>query len=174
MGEESRLGSRIAIHAILRDPIGFLKLALGSYLDYFDGPFVHRRVLDEAGKREFQPDELAFFPEHHIYDVVNTADVQSPVRSYFEGAWRYYGLIPAISAFLLLASVVIDRRLSTLTLATFALAGAASQIAFSTEPVPRYLIVSAWANIVVGGRIVCVLATRLSKTGVYRPVNGTS
>lgn len=174
MGEESRLGSRIAIHAILRDPIGFLKLAWGTYLDYFDGPFVHRRVLDEAGKREFQPDELAFFPEHHIYDVVNTADVQSPVRSYFEGSWRYYGLIPAISAILLLASVLVDRRLTTLMLAAFALAGAASQIAFSTEPVPRYLIVSAWVNIVVAGRIVCVLATRLSKTGFYRPVNETS
>jgi hypothetical protein len=166
--EESRLGSRIATHAILRDPIGFLHLAWSTYLDYFDEPFVHGRVLDEAGKREFQPDELPFFAEHHIYDVANTAVVQSPVRSYFEGSWRYYGLIPAISAILLLASVVVDRRLSTLTLAGFALVGAASQIAFSTEPVPRYLIVSAWVNIVVAGRIACVLATRPSRSDARR------
>ncbi len=156
--EESRLASSIATHAILRNPIGFLDLAWSTYLDYFDEQLTHGRVLDEAGKREFRPDELPYFTEHQIYDVVNTAAVRSPVRSYFEAAWRYYGLIPAISAILLVASSVVDRRLSTLTLAAFALASAASHIAFSTEPVPRYLIVSAWANIVVAGRIACVLA----------------
>jgi hypothetical protein len=75
---------------------------------------------------------------------------------------------------LLLASVVVDRRLSTLTLAGFALAGAASQIAFSTEPVPRYLIVSAWVNIVVAGRIACALATRRAPSDANRLVNETT
>ena len=169
LSEESRLGSRIATHAILRDPIGFLVLAWSTYLDYFDQPFVHGHVLIEAGNREFQPNELSYFTEHQIYDVANTAAVQSPVLSYFEGATRYYGLIPAISALLLLASVVADRRLSTLMLAAFAIVGAASQIAFSTEPVPRYLIVSAWANIVVAGRVACVVASRFLPSDVNRP-----
>jgi hypothetical protein len=166
---ESRLGSRIAIHAIFRDPIGFLVLAWSTYLDYFDEPFVHGRVLDEAGKREFQPGDLSYFREQHIYDIANTGVVQSPVRSYFEGAWRYYSLIPAISALLLLASVAVDRRPSTLMLAAFALVGAASQIAFSTEPVPRYLIVSAWVNIAVAGRIACAVASRLLPSEMNRP-----
>ena len=95
-------------------------------------------------------------------------EVQSPVRGYFEAAYRYYGLIPAISAILLAACLITDRRPATLTLAAFALASAASQIALSTEPVPRYLIVSAWANIVVAGRIACVLATRFSRPGNNR------
>jgi len=172
--KESELARRIAVHAMLRDPISFFRLAWSSYLDYFDESFIQGRVLLEAGNGEFNQDELSHFAEHHIYDVVNTNLVQSPVRGYFEAAWRYYGLIPAISAILLAASLVVDRRLSTLTLAAFALASAASHIAFSTEPVPRYLIVSAWVNIVVAGRIVCVLATRRSPSGVTRPVNQTT
>ena len=159
---ESRLAGRIATHAILRDPIGFLGLAWASYLDYFDDPFMHARVSFEAAKREFDPNELSNLAEHQIQGVVNTAAVQSPVRSYFEGAWWYYGLIPAISAILLVVSLIADRRLSTLTLAAFAIASAASHVALSTEPVPRYLIVSAWVNIVVAGRIASVLATRRS------------
>ena len=122
---------------------------------------MHGRVLVEAGNREFVPDDVPLLTEHRIDDVANTASVQSPVGSYFEGARRYYGLIPAISALLLPACLFLDRRPSTLTLAAFALVSAAPQIALSTEPVPRYLIVSAWANIVVAGRIICVLATRL-------------
>jgi len=166
---ESRLASQIATHTILRNPIGFLDLAWSSFLDYFDEPFIHGRVLYEAGTREFRPDELSNLIEHQIYDVVNTDVVRSPVRSYFEAAWRYYGLIPAISAILLAASLVVDRRLSTLMLVAFALASAASHIAFSTEPVPRYLIVSAWVNFVVAGRIACALTTRLSPSDVNRP-----
>ena len=168
--EESRLASSIATHAILRDPIGFLGLSWSTYLDYFDGPFIHRRVSFEAAKREFDSNDLSNLAERQLQGTVNTAAVQSPVRSYFEGAWWYYGLIPAVSAILLAASLAVDRRLSTLTLAAFALASAASHIAFSTEPVPRYLIVSAWVNIVVAGRIVCVLATRPSPSGVSRPL----
>jgi hypothetical protein len=173
VNKESRLASRIASHAIFRDPIGFLGLAWSTYLDYFDGPFIRGRVSIEAGTRDFDPGALSNLAEHQIYGTMHTKDVQSPVRSYFEGAWRYYGLIPAISAILLAASLIVDRRLSTLTLAAFALASAASHIAFSTEPVPRYLIVSAWVNIVVAGRIACVLATRLSPSGVSRPIEAT-
>ncbi len=61
-----------------------------------------------------------------------------------------------------------------MVLAVFALASAASHIALSTEPVPRYLIVAAWVNIVVAGRIACVLATRLSPSEVSRFVNETT
>ena len=160
--EESRLASRIASHAIVRDPIGFLGLAWSTCLDYFDEPFIRYRVSFEAGTRDFDPGALSNLAEHQIYGAVHTKDIQSPVRSYFEAAWWYYGLIPAISAILLAAALVVDRRLSTLTLAVFALASAASHVAFSTEPVPRYLIVAAWVNVVVAGRIASVLATRLS------------
>ena len=158
---ESRLAGHIAIHAILRDPVGFIGLAWSSYLDYFDEPLTHGRVLEEAGNREFVPGVIPLLAENRIDDVVDSASVQSPVRSYFEAAWRYYGLIPPISAILLAACLFLDRRPSTLTLAAFGLASAASQVALSTEPVPRYLVVAAWVNIVVAGRIICVLATRL-------------
>ncbi len=164
LNKESGLASSIAIHAILRNPIGFLDLAWSTYLDYFDEPFIHGRVLVEAGRREFDAGVISHFIEHGINDIADTDLIQSPVRSYFEAAWRYYGLIPAFSAILLAASLFVDRRLSTLTLAAFALASAASHIAFSTEPVPRYMIVSAWVNIVVAGRIACVLATRHSRS----------
>jgi hypothetical protein len=160
--EGNRLSGRIAEHAILRDPIGFLALAWSTWLDYFDEPDIVGRVLEEAGDREFDPGLSPYFAELRIYDAVDTHSVQSPVRRYFEAAWKYYGWIPAISAMLLAASLAADRRLSTLTLAAFALASAASHIAFSTESVPRYFTVSAWANVVVAGRIACVLATRLS------------
>lgn len=113
---------------------------------------------------------IPLLAENRIDDVVDTASVQSPVRSYFEAAWRYYSLIPPISAILLAACLFLDRRPSTLTLAAFALASAASQLALSTEPVPRYLIMAAWVNIVVAGRIACVLATRLSSSDVGQPV----
>ena len=113
---------------------------------------------------------IPLLAENRIDDVVDTASVQSPVRSYFEAAWQYYSLIPPISAILLGACLFLDRRPSTLTLAAFALASAASQLALSTEPVPRYLIVAAWVNIVVAGRIGCVLATLLSSSDVGRPV----
>ena len=137
-------------------------LAWSTCLDYFDEPFIRYRVSFEAGTRDFDPGALSNLAEHQIYGAVHTKDIQSPVRSYFEAAWWYYGLIPAISAILLAAALVVDRRLSTLTLAVFALASAASHVAFSTEPVPRYLIVAAWVNVVVAGRIASVLATRLS------------
>ena len=174
LNKESRLARQIAVHAMLRDPISFFRLAWSTYLDYFDESFIQDRMFVEAGNWEFSPDELSYFPEHEIYDVVNTDLVQSPVRTYFEAAWRYYGLIPAISAILLAACLVVDRRLSTLTFSVFALASAASHIAFSTEPVPRYLIVSAWVNIVVAGRIASVLAGRLPASDVSRPVNQTT
>ena len=58
---------------------------------------------------------------------------------------------------------------STLTLGAFGLASAASQLALSTEPVPRYLIVAAWVNLVVAARIICVLATRLPPSDLGRP-----
>ena len=168
MNKESRLAGSIATHAILRDPIGFLRLAWSTYLDYFDEPFVRGQVWIQSGRPEFDPDDLSNLAAHQINGSVNTALVQSPVRSYFEAAWWYYGLIPAISAILLAASLAIDRRLSTLSLAVFAIASAASQIALSTEPVPRYLIVAAWANIVVAGRIVSILAGRLWPPDVSR------
>ena len=57
-----------------------------------------------------------------------------------------------------------------LTLAAFALARAASQLVLSTEPVPRYLIAAAWVNLVVAGRIICVLATRLPPSDLGRRV----
>lgn len=172
--KESRLAGSIATHAILRDPMGFLRLAWLSYLDYFDEPFVRGQVRSESARREFDPDDLSNLAEHQLRGLVNTAAVQSPVRSYFERAWWYYGLIPAISAILLAASWALDRRPSTVVLAVFALASAASHIALSTEPVPRYLIVAAWVNIVVAGRIACVLATRLSPSEVSRFVNETT
>jgi hypothetical protein len=150
---ESRLAGRIATHAILRDPIGFLGLGWSSYLDYFDEPFMRGRVRFESARRDFDANDLSNLAEHQLHGTVDTAEVQSPVRSYFEAVWRYYGFIPAISVILLAASLIIDRRLSTLTLAAFGLASAASHIALSTEPVPRYLIVAAWVNIVVAGRI---------------------
>jgi hypothetical protein len=167
--EQGRLSSQIAVHAMLRDPIGFFGLAWSTYLDYFDGPFIREKVAVNAGNGEFDPGEISDLTAHRIYGVANTVEVESLVRSYFEAAWWYYGLIPAVSAILVAASLMVDRRLSTLTLAGFALAGAASHIAFSTEPVPRYLIVSAWVNIVVAGRIACVLATRFSLSGANRP-----
>ena len=111
------------------------------------------RVRFEGGRRNFDANDLSNFAEHRLHGAVETAEVQSPVRSYFEAAWWYYGLIPAISVILLAASLFVDRRPSTLTLAAFGLASAASHIALSTEPVPRYLIVAAWVNIVVAGRI---------------------
>jgi len=171
--QESRLAGSIATHAMLRNPLGLLDLAWSTYLDYFDQPFIQYRVLFEAGRREFDPGVIPHFVERGVYDIMNTDLIQSPVRSYFEAAWRYYGLIPAISAILLAASLVVDRRLSTLTLAAFALASAASHFAFSTEPVPRYMIVSAWVNIAVAGRIACVLAIRRSPSDVNQPVTET-
>jgi hypothetical protein len=168
VNKESRLAGSIATHAILRDPMGFLRLAWSTYLDYFDEPFVRGQVWTQSGRPEFDPGDLSNLAEHQLRGSVNTALVQSPVRSYFEAAWWYYGLIPAISAILLAASLAIDRRLSTLTLAVFAIASAASHIALSTEPVPRYLIVAAWANIVVAGRIVSILAGRLWPPDVSR------
>ena len=166
---EFGLASSIATHAILRNPIGFLDLSWSTYLDYSDGPFIHRRVSSGPRSGNSIPAKYRISPSVGFRHVIQTA-VQSPVRSYFEGAWRYYGLIPAVSAILLETSLAVDRRLSTLTLAAFALASAASHIAFSTEPVPRYIIVSAWVNIVVAGRIVCVLATRRSPSEVNRPL----
>ncbi len=166
---ENRLASHIAIHALLRDPVGFIDLAWLGYLDYFDEPWAYGRVLEEAGNQEFVPGVIPLLAEHGIDDVVDTASVQTPVRSYFEAAWRYYALIPAISTILLAGCLLLDRRPSTLTLAAFALASGASQLALSTEPVPRYLIVAAWVNIVAAGRIACVLAPRLS-SDLRRPV----
>ena len=156
--DESRLAGRIATHAILRNPIGLLGLAWSSYLDYFDERYMHNRILIEQGMREFEPNELANLADHEIHGVANNVDLESPVRTYFKAGWRYYGLIPAISAILLAAALIVDRRLSTLTLAGFALASAASHVAFSTEPVPRYLVATAWANIVAAGSIASVLA----------------
>jgi len=166
--KESRLSGSIATHALLRDPMGFLRLGWSTYLDYFDEPFVRRQVWIQTGRPEFESDDLSNLAKHELHGLVNTTELPSPVRSYFEAAWWYYGLIPAISAILLAASGAFDRRLSTLILAAFALASAASQIALSTEPVPRYLIVSAWANIVVAGRIACVLAGGLSPSNISR------
>jgi hypothetical protein len=166
--EESRLSSQIAVHAMIRDPIGFLGLAWSTYLDYFDEPFIRGKVAVNAGNGEFDADDLKNLAEHQLYGELNTAEVQSPVRGYFEDAWWYYGSIPAVSAILVIASLIVDRRLSTLTLAAFGLVSAGSHIAFSTEPIPRYLIVSAWVNIVVAGRIACVLATRLSRSEANR------
>jgi hypothetical protein len=166
--KESRLAGSIAIHAVLRDPMGFLRLAWSSYLDYFDEPFMRGQVWVQSGRPEFDPIDLSNLAEHQVRGSVNTTEIPSPVRSYFEAAWWYYGLIPAISAILLVACLAFDRRLSTLTLVMFALASVASHIALSTEPVPRYLIVSAWVNIVAAGRIASILACRLWPSGVSR------
>jgi hypothetical protein len=172
--EESRLSGSIAAHAILRDPVGFLRLAWSTYLDYFDWPFLRGQVWSQTGRPEFDSHDLSNLAEHQVHGFVNTMEVPSAVRSYFEAAWRYYSLIPAISAILLAACLFLDRRPSTLTLAAFALASAASQLALSTEPVPRYLIVAAWVNIVVAARIICVLATRRSSSDVGRPVGAAT
>ena len=92
---------------MLRNPIGFLRLG-PVYLSRLFRQAVHIRPGDgfEAGRREFDPGrKIPYFNERGIYDIANTDLVQSPVRSYFEAAWRYYGLIPAISAMLLAASL---------------------------------------------------------------------
>jgi hypothetical protein len=81
---ESRLAGRIATHAILRDPIGFLGLGWSSYLDYFDEPFMRGRVRFESARRDFDANDLSNLAEHQLHGTVDTAEVQSPVRSYFE------------------------------------------------------------------------------------------
>ena len=149
----SRVATQIATRAIMRAPLDFLDLAFTGYRDYFDDGYIRKRVYDEVGRSEFTPAELLYFRETGIYDVANTANVPSPIASYFQAAWRYYGLVPIISAVLFLVALAVDRRASTLTLAAFSIASAASHIAFSTEPVPRYMIVSAWINIVILGRL---------------------
>jgi hypothetical protein len=165
VGQESWLDGHIATHAVFRAPLQAAQLGLENYLDYFDPVYFRERIEVESGRRSFDPGFQAYLAQNAIVDVEDPWKTWSLTGAGFRAASAYYGLIPAIAALVLVGALAFDRTPSTILLAAFSFASAASQILLSTEPVPRYLIVAAWVNIVVLGRLTNVLWRRFGASG---------
>lgn len=83
---------RIAYRAILRDPIGFARLAICTYLKFYSKGYMAEILYAEAGARELAPNELKILAHFHL-DANGLPLRKTLIREYFQGVWPYYILL---------------------------------------------------------------------------------
>jgi len=130
---------RIAYSAIRRDPVGFLRLALRTYLKFFSRDYMQVILQHEAGMSPIDPGVLKLLAFYHL-DAEDLAFTKSITKKYHLASWPYYVLLANTPLVLLLAVFVVKqpRAILWFSLLITSVHTAATQI-LGVEPSPRHL-----------------------------------
>jgi hypothetical protein len=80
-----KVASKIAAHAMWRDPLGVIRLGIATTADYFDPRLREMRLYSDLGfGQPPDPQTLASLRDHFGYDATGLARTPSPVYRYFE------------------------------------------------------------------------------------------
>ncbi|HEX4479939.1 MAG TPA: hypothetical protein VH082_03965 [Rudaea sp.] len=104
--------SKIATHAMRRDPLGVIKLGIATTADYFDDGLRHARLVSDLGAGQL-PDErtLTLLRDSFAYDASGVARTPSPMYRYFEFTpWWPTACLFALAPLSLVAAFARARR----------------------------------------------------------------
>ena len=104
--------SKIASHAMWRDPIGVVKLGIATTVDYFDPRLREMRLYSDLGFGQ-PPDErtITLLRDHFGYNASGLARTPSPMYRYFEAnAWWPTACLFALAPLALVAAFGFARR----------------------------------------------------------------
>ena len=130
---------RISYRVIFRNPIGFSRLALGTYLKFYSHDYMKEILHGEAGVRELGPDEVKILSYYHLY-ADDLPFLKTLTRGYHLVAWPFYIVLvntPLVMALALLLTRP-PRRFMWLLFLITAIHVAAVQV-LGVEPSPRHL-----------------------------------
>ena len=131
---------RIAYRVIRRDPLGFTRLAIQTYLKFYSREYMAEILRREEGMQELGPDELKILSHYHL-DAQGLPFMKTLTRQYHFAAWPLYILL-VHTPLALLACITVarqdTRRFLWFLLLTTTLHVAAVQV-LGVEPSPRHL-----------------------------------
>ena len=111
-----KVASKIAAHAMHRDPLGFVRLGLATTADYFNAPLRNMRLYSDLGSGQL-PDAatLTLLKVHFGYDASNVARSESAIYRYFAASWVWpITCLFALAPLSLLAALVRRSRAALL------------------------------------------------------------
>src|SRR5688572_12966107 len=152
---------RIAYRTILRDPVGFARLAFLTHQKYYSKSYMKGILEIEAGFRDLGPDELKLLSHYHL-DANGLPFMKTLTREYYFGMWPYYVLLanaPLVAGAGLLAARKDTRSMMAFVFVITAVHLTVIQVA-SVEPSTRHLHPAALPLALSLGVIVSRLATR--------------
>ncbi len=113
-----KAASKIAAHAMRRDPLGVLELGIETTADYFDARLRQGRLVSDLGAGQL-PDEqtLSLLRASFGYDAAGIARTPSPMYRYFESTpWWPTACLFALAPLSIVAAFVARRRRAGLLL----------------------------------------------------------
>jgi hypothetical protein len=99
---------RIAWRVILRNPMGFIRLAIQTHLKFYSKPYMEAVLKEEAGVRGLSPDELKMLTFYHL-DAEDLPFKRNITREYYFGIWPYC-IVLIHTPLILLAALLLSGR----------------------------------------------------------------
>jgi hypothetical protein len=156
---------RIAYRTIRRDPLGFIRLAMQTYLKFYSRDYLAEILRQEEGARDLRPGELQVLSHYHL-DGNGLSYMKTLTRQYHFAAWPLYILL-VHTPLALLASILAaqreSRRLLWFLLLLITVHVAAVQAA-GVGPSPRHLHAAA---------VVLAMAVGVFAGRFWRPVDAS-
>lgn len=151
----NRLARLTALHAIRRNPLGAVRLILGSVADYFDKPYLMGTILtDEAIRLKLSPHDASYFRDFYGFSR-KPDDDNTLTRRWHRLLWPWYPALILIPV-LYLITVVLLRR-SALAIHWYLLLPAAAVWATAaitiSRPTPRFETSLAWLTFLLIGSV---------------------
>jgi len=131
---------RIAYRVIRRHPLGFIRLAISTYLKFYSREYMTGILREEEGIRDLGPDELKILSHYHL-DADGLPFMKTLTRQYHAAAWPLYILL-VHTPLALLACIAVARQ-DTRKLLWFLLLITTVHVTavqvLGVEPSPRHL-----------------------------------
>lgn len=147
------LMKQTAIHAVLRDPVGTIRLAAGLYLDFFNGEELRYTLKVEEGQDNFAtPEQASMLLSSFNFNTQNT-HFDSLTKRWHGSALPWYWFLLVFPAFYL--PYLVSRRRAIgpqhIVCALFALIILVETVTLVERVVTRYLVAEAWLVFVMIG-----------------------
>jgi hypothetical protein len=151
----NKLARKTALRAAKRDPLGVLRLAASTFVDYFDSDYLNEATLTDEGRGQGISAELIQDLKYYFRADFTQSYVDSFTKWWHRQCQIWY-LFLLLLPLLFLLHVLVYRRRSTSyhwICAIFALAFLEGAILTTERPIPRYLTAAAWLGCIIVGAV---------------------
>ena len=154
-----KLAGKVAKKAALRDPMGVVRLARGTYGDFWDDRIMNWRLKSEEGTREVPAGLIRYFNRNHNEDLSGHHLQSTVIKEWHRSATYWYRFL-LLSPLLSLLTILIagTYRASSIFIAILVCALMVVNCAVVTEAVFRYLHPVAWLTCLQLGQVLCAVS----------------
>jgi hypothetical protein len=152
----NKLAKKVALRAAKRDPLGILRLAVLTFVDYFDSDYLNLATAGDEGRGQtLSAETMRNFKQHFRQDFTQLY-VESLTKWWHRKCQIWY-LFLLLLPLLFLIHVLIYRRQSTpyhWLCATCVLIFLEGATLMAVRPAPRFLTAMAWLGCIILGAAV--------------------